>query len=158
SGALVQRGQLRGQGGEPGREVVGLQARAAGGVEGLGGGEQGLPGALHGGREAGQLGLRLVEERAEARREAVQLVLDPAQFVLGGGQFGAGAGGGGRLQVVAVEVVGVDGRDVVVTGLVDAAADRLEVGDGLAGRGGGVDGDDRLDGDPQVALGGVELV
>lgn len=134
-GALVQLGQLGGEGGQPGGEVVGLQPGAAGGVEGLGGGEQRLPGAFDGGREPGQLGLGLVEQRAEAVGEPVQVLLDPPQFVLGGGQVGAGPGGRRGVQVVAVEVVGVDGADVAVAGLVDAAAQLREVVHGAAGRG-----------------------
>ncbi|CAM5745584.1 hypothetical protein SAFG77S_12915 [Streptomyces afghaniensis] len=157
-GALVQLGELGGQGGETGGEAVGLQPCRPYGVERVGGGEQGLAGALDRGGEAGQLGLGLAEQRAEALGEPVQLLLDPAELLLGGGQLAAGAGGGRGLQVVAVEVVGVDGVDVLVAGLVDAPAERVEVGDGAPGGGGGVDGGDRLDGDAQVALRGVELV
>lgn len=139
-------------------QIIGSEACLADVVEGVRGGEQGLTGALDGGREPDELRLGLPEQRRESLAEPVQVLFDPPQLVLGGGEFGAGAGGDRRLQLVPVEVVGVDGLDVLPTGLVDAPTQRLEVGDGAAGRGGVVDGDDGLDRDPQIALGGVQLV
>lgn len=158
SGPLVELGQLRPERGEPSGEIIGSEPCLPYTVEGVRSGEQGLPGALDGGREPGELRLGLPEQRSEPLTEPVQVLLDPAQLVLGGGQLGAGARGDRRLELVPVEVVGVDGLDVLLTGLVDASAQRLEVGDGAAGRGGVVDGGDGLDRDPQIALGGVQLV
>lgn len=135
SRALVQPGQLRTEGGETGGEVVRPQTGAACGVQGVGGGEQSLPGAFDGGRQPGQLGLRLAEQGAEALGEVVEFLLDPAQLGPGGGQFRAGVGGGGRFQVVPVQVVGVDGADVLVADLVDAPAQGIEVGDRAPGGG-----------------------
>ncbi len=157
-GALVQLGQLGSEGGEPRGQVVRRQPRTADGVQRVRRGQQALPGPLHRGGETGQLGLGLAEQRPEPGREPVQVLLDPAQLVLGLGERGARLRGGRGLQVVTVEVVRVDGVDVLVAGLVDAGADRLEVGDRAPGRGGVVDGRDGLDRDPQIALGRVELV
>ena len=64
-GALVELGQLRGEGGEPGGEVVGPQPRGAYGVECVARGEQRLAGPLDGRREPGELRLRLAEQRPE---------------------------------------------------------------------------------------------
>ncbi len=157
-GALVQFRQLGAEGGQPGGEVVGVQPRAPYGVQGLSGGAQGLPGALDGGGEPGELRLGLAEQRAQTLGETIQLLLDLRQLVLGGGEVAAGAGGGGGVQVVAVQVAGVDGGDVAAADLVYPAPERLEVGEGAAGGGGVVDGGDGLDGDAQIALGRVQLV
>jgi hypothetical protein len=157
-GALVQPGQLRRERGQPGGQVVGPQPRGPYGVQRVGGGPQRLPGPLHGGRQPGELGLGLAEQRREPLRVPVQFALDALEFVLGAGQLGAGLRGRPGLQVVPVEVVGVDGGDVPPAGLVDQPAERLEVGDSAPGRGRVVHGPDRLDGDAQVALGGVQLV
>lgn len=135
SGPLVELGQLGPERGEPAGQIIGSEACLAYVIEGVRGGEQGLAGALDGGREPGELRLGLPEQRRESLAEPVQILFDPPQLVLGCGEFGAGAGGDRRLQLVPVEVVGVDGLDVLSTGLVDAPAQRLEVGDGAAGRG-----------------------
>lgn len=134
-GPLVELGQLGREGGEPGGEIVGPEPRSPYAVQRVRGGQQRLAGALDGRGEPGELRLRLAEQRFEALFEAVQLLLDPAQFVLGAGELGPGLGGDRRLQVVTVEVVGIDGGDVILAGLVDAPSQRLEVGDGAAGRG-----------------------
>ncbi len=156
--ALVQLGQLGAEGGQPRRQVVGAQPRLAGGVQRLAGGEERLAGPLDGGGQPGQLRLGLVEQGGQAALEPVQLLAHPHQIVLGTGQLRPGLRGDGRLQVVAVQVVGVDRLDVEVADLVDALPQRDELLLGPAGGGRGVDRADGLYGDPEIALGRVQLV
>lgn len=158
TGTLVELGELRPERGEPRRELVGAQAGGPYGIQRGTGAEQRVPGALDGGGEPGELRLGGVEERPQILLEAVEFALHTDEFVLGGGQFGPRPRGDGGVEVVPVQVVGVDCVDVLVGDLVDAAPEGREVVDGSAGAGRTVHGRDRLDGDPQVALGGVEFV
>lgn len=127
-------------------------------IESIARGKERLSCPLDGGREPGELCLRLVEQRPEPLSEPVEIALDPYELVLGPVQLTARPRGDRGFQIVPVEIMRVDGGDVPIARLVDPLPQRGEVVHGPAGPRRTVDGADRLDRDPQIALGGVQLV
>ncbi len=157
-GALVQQGQLRPQRGQPRSELVGPHPLAAHVVQRRARREQRGPGPLPGGRHPRQLRLGLVQQRLQPLREPVELALDPHELVPRPRQLLPRPGGDGPLEVHPVKVVRVDGLDVHMADLVDPLSERGEPLPGLPRRGRPVGGRDGLHGDPQIPLGGVQLV
>ncbi len=158
AGSLVELGQLGGESGQPRGEIVRPQSGLPHRVESIARGEERLTRPLHRGGEPGELRLGRPQQRTEPGGEPVELALDAYELILGGGQLGPGTGGDRGFEIIPVEIVRVDGRDVGVTGLVDAPPESGEAVDGLPRGRRTVHGRDGLDGDLQIALSGVELV
>lgn len=158
AGALVELGQFGGEGRQACGEIVRPQSGRARRVESIARTEERLSRPFDCGREPGELRLGIPQERTESLREPFQFALDPHELVLGGGQLRPGTRRDRRLKIVAIEVVGVDRRDVRMAGLVDPPPQRGEIVHDLPRGGRAVHRGDRLDRDLQIALSRVQLV
>lgn len=127
-GALIELGQLRPERRQPGREVIGPQPLRPDRIQRIARGQQSLPRPLHGRAELCQLRLGGLQQRPQPLREPVELALDPVQLLLGPRQIDPRPRNSGAVQIIPVQIVGVDRGDIAVTHLVDPPPEAFVIG------------------------------